>query len=193
MLALTGTLEALNDETTGEEVSVVDVVEALNSRGYGPLLIGPALITILPTGAIPGVPAVCALLIIFISAQILIKKSHPWLPKKLRDFNFKREKLLSALNKAKPYTQKVDKLIYPRIRFLTGDAAKPVIAISSILLSLAIIVLGFIPFLAALPAAGILLLGLGLSGRDGLFVILAFLICLISLSIVPVFWATITG
>ena len=179
--ALSDTLDTIRDDTDGDSISAQQLVEALNSRGYGPLLIGPALITILPTGAIPGMPDVCALIVILVSVQILFGRRHPWIPKRLARFSFSRDKFLRSLEKAKPYTQKVDKVIYPRLKYLTEPRFEPVVALVSILLSVAIMIMGFIPFLAALPASGILFLGLGLVGRDGLMLVLSFLICLASL------------
>ncbi|WP_262691963.1 exopolysaccharide biosynthesis protein [Kordiimonas aestuarii] len=179
--ALSGTLDTIRDETEGDEISVQALVEALNSRGYGPLLIGPALITILPTGAIPGVPDVCALIVLLVSLQILLKRRHPWIPARLSRFSFSRDRFIDALEKAKPYTTKVDKVIYPRLRYFTKSEFEPVGAIICILLAISISILGFIPFLAALPASGILFMGLGLVGRDGLMLVFSFIICLVSL------------
>lgn len=183
--ALTGTLDAIRDETAGEKISIGDLVDALNSRGYGPLLIGPSLITILPTGAIPGMPSLCALIIIFVSAQLLMGRSHPWLPARLSRISFGRAGFLHALEKARPYTRKIDRLIYPRFKFLIQDSFQPVIALLSIGLSIAIMILGFIPFMAILPASGILLLGLGLSARDGLLFALSFVVAAITLWLLP--------
>ncbi|WP_155859904.1 exopolysaccharide biosynthesis protein [Kordiimonas gwangyangensis] len=179
--ALTGTLDTIRDGTEGDEISVNALIEALNSRGFGPLLIGPALITILPTGAIPGMPDVCALIVILMSLQILFRRKHPWIPKRLAEFSFSRDKFLSALEKAKPYTRRVDKVIYPRLKYFAREEFEPVIAVMAILLSVCIMIMGFIPFLAALPASGILFLGLGLVGRDGLMLVFAFFIFLASL------------
>ena len=179
--ALTGTLNIIRDGTEGDEISVQALIEALNSRGFGPLLIGPALITILPTGAIPGVPDVCALIVILMSLQILFRRTHPWMPLRLADFSFSREKFLGAIEKAKPYTRKVDRVIYPRLKYFTRDVFEPVIALIAIILSVCIMIMGFIPFLAALPASGILFLGLGLVGRDGLMMVFGFIIFLGSL------------
>tara|TARA_B100001989_G_scaffold251684_1_gene231497 strand:- start:1172 stop:1762 length:591 start_codon:yes stop_codon:yes gene_type:complete len=191
--ALTQTLEVIKDDTKGQKIDVAELVEVLNSRGFGPLLVGPAIIIILPTGAIPGMPSICALLIIFVSAQILMGRSQPWIPKSLKSFSFSREKFLEALSIAKPYAQKIDKLIYPRFKFLIQDSLKPIIAIISILLSIAIMILGFIPFAAALPASGILLLGLGLTARDGLLFAISFIICIGSLALLPYGYSAIFG
>lgn len=192
-LALTDTLETIKEDTEGDKISVGDIVEALNSRGYGPLLIAPALITILPTGAIPGVPDISALLIILISVQILIGRSCPWIPSRLKDLSISRDKFLNTLDKAKVYTKAIDRYIQPRLTFLTRKEVQPVIAIICILLSIAIMILGFIPFMAALPATGILLLGLGLSGKDGLLLILSLALLIASFIAIPYLWSFIFG
>lgn len=179
--ALTGTLDSIRDGTEGSRIHVGALIEILNSRGFGPLLIGPALITILPTGAIPGMPDVCSLIIILMSLQILFRRQHPWIPKRLAAFSFSREKFLHAIEKAKPYTERVDKVIYPRLGYFVRRGFEPVIALMAIALSGCILIMGFVPFLAALPASGILFLGLGLVGRDGLMIVIAFVIFLGSL------------
>lgn len=171
---LTSTLTAIHEETqAGEHINIGDLIEALNSRGYGPLLIAPALITLLPTGAIPGVPAVCAVLIGLISIQILMGSKQPWLPQKLKDFSFSRKRFIKTLNKIKPLTKKIDRLFHPRLEFLVRHEIQPVIAILCLLLAVSIIILGWIPFLAMIPAGAILLMGLGLSTHDGLLIAIA--------------------
>tara|TARA_R100001143_G_C3324093_1_gene116228 strand:+ start:368 stop:961 length:594 start_codon:yes stop_codon:yes gene_type:complete len=191
---LTATLEAIRDDTEqGEQINVEELMGALNSRGYGPLLIGPALITVLPTGAIPGVPAISALLIIFVSVQILFKKKQPWIPTRFKDASFSRKKFVNGLEKVKPYTKKIDSLFYPRMQFLVRHEIQPLIALLCILMSICIIILGWIPFLAMLPASGILLLGLGLSAKDGLMVSISIAIMLGSLYALFTMWSSIFG
>lgn len=191
---LTDTLNAISEEAGGDEqITIGDMVETLNSRGYGPLMIAPAIITILPTGAIPGVPAICASLIIFISAQMLIGRDNPWLPRRMKDFSFSRTKLSHALGKIKPHTKFVDSLVYPRLTFMTREEIKPLIALSSIFLAIGIIILGWIPFLPLLPAIGILLLGLGLSTRDGLLIITALGVACGSAMMLYAMWTRIFG
>lgn len=183
--SITDTLETMKEETQGDTIEMGELVEILNSRGYGPILLGPALIVVLPTGAIPIVPDICALIIIFISVQILFRKQHPWLPQRLMKFSFSRVKMLKAIRWAKPWAQRLDKIFYPRFKFLVRAEFKPFVAIISILLSFAIMVLGFIPFAAMLPALGIFFLALGLTARDGLLFILSFVICGASLASLP--------
>ena len=77
-------MDDLLDKTTGE-VSVGDVVNKFESRGFGPLLLLPALIALLPTGAIPGVPSICGVTLCIICLQIAFGDEHPWLPAVLKN------------------------------------------------------------------------------------------------------------
>ncbi len=62
-------LQRLQQEAEADNVAVGTLVDALNSRGFGPLLLAPALIALLPTGGIPGVPSLCGVLIFLIAIQ----------------------------------------------------------------------------------------------------------------------------
>jgi hypothetical protein len=179
-LKITGTLDAIREDTDGEKINMYELAEALNSRGFGPLLTGPAIITILPTGAVPGVPDACALVIIFIAVQILMGRHNPWLPQRLKKISFRRRKFLSGIDKVKRYTRRVDKVVFPRLQFLTKAESQAWIALISVFLAVCISIMSFIPLLAALPAAGILFLGIGLSAKDGAFVIAGYLTAAIS-------------
>ena len=191
---LTATLELIKEESDkGDEISVEELVEALNSRGYGPLLIGPALISTLPTGAIPGMPAICGILIILISVQILFAKKHPWIPKRLKEISFSRKKFTNGLEKVKPYTKKIDSFVYPRLEFMVRPEIKPIIAFLCICLASGMIVFGWIPFLPMVAAAAILLMGLGISGRDGAFILASFGLMAISAYLFYSAWGQVMG
>jgi len=189
--SLIDTLETIKRETSGSKIKMGELVDILNSRGFGPLLLGPALIVVLPTGAIPIVADICALIILFVSAQILLRKRRPWMPARLLNFSFSRKKFLNAIEKATPWAERADKIFRPRLKYLIRRELQPLVAIISILLSLAIMVLGFIPFAAILPALGIFFLALGLTVRDGLLFVLSFVICIASLASIPFVWQVI--
>lgn len=188
---LTNLIKYICEHTQGDRIDIITLLKTLHARGFGPLLAAPSIITILPTGAIPGVPALCALLIILVCAQILRGKTHPWVPQKIKDVSFSREKFLYYADKCLPYTQMVDKLIYPRMSFLVKGKSEYLVALICILQALTIIILGFIPFAALVPAFGVLLLALSLMGRDGLLFIVALLFAVASLALVPYSIATI--
>lgn len=184
---------AIKDNSSGNDLTVKDIVEALNSRGFGPLLIGPALITILPTGAIPFVPNITALLMVLIAAQILLGRYHPWIPKRLGKMSIDRDTFLDSLKKAKPYTKKIDQYTYPRLTFLIDKHLEPLIAIMCILLAASIFLLAIIPFMAAIPSIGILLLGLSLTARDGLLMLLSLAFVIGTGVAIPYVWSAVFG
>ncbi|MBE2168540.1 MULTISPECIES: exopolysaccharide biosynthesis protein [unclassified Cobetia] len=182
---LTGLLEELDREIEGD-ISLGDILEHFNSRGFGPLLVLPALLVLLPTGAIPGVPTTCALFIVLIAGQLLLGRKMPWLPRRLACFSFEHQRLTHGVERARPWTRRLDRLLKPRLSFMTRGIAYRGIAALTILLATAMVPLELVPFAAALPAATLLLLGLGLIGEDGLIILLALLVLL--LDIATGFW-----
>lgn len=186
--ALTETLDTIQEETSGDKISLGDLVEALNHRGFGAMLIGPSLIVVLPTGGIPGVPTLCALLILLIAGQIVMGRKHPWIPKKLAERSFERGKFEKVVDTVRPYTKWVDRFFQKRFTFLTNDVAQNVIAVLCVVLALCMPPLEFLPFVAALPALAILLFGLSLSVRDGLLAAIGFVTVLLSIGIIPYYF-----
>lgn len=182
---ITETLEAIKDSSENSKISFGDIVKALNHRGFGPLIVGPALITALPTGAIPGIPAICGLFIALVCAQMVIGRPYPWLPKKLKGMSFDREQYIKNFDKVKSYTKKIDSFFHPRFKFLVSDFAQRVIAVICLFLALITIGAGFIPFLPLLPAFTILLFGVGVSVHDGLLTALGMIFLSITLIVVP--------
>ncbi len=169
------TLEVIKDETSGKKISIGDIAEILEGKGFGALLIAPSLITILPTGAIPGVPAICGLFVLMIAVQMLLSRKHLWLPTKLKECAFSREKYNNILEKSKPYLKFIDKLFYPRLKFIMNNLVQRLAGICCIALSVMMGVFGFIPLIPIVFASAILWFGVGFSTRDGLLILIGFL------------------
>jgi hypothetical protein len=180
-MGITDVLEKILDKISGENIKLGEVIRILESRGFGPLLLAPALIAMLPTGAIPGIPSICGIIIFLIAIQILIGKKHPWIPEKFKEITLEREKLARGIEKIKPTTRKLDKWFKPRLTFLTEEIATRVLALLCAIVGLSMIPLEVVPFAAALPALAVSLLAVGLITEDGaiiLFSVIAFLISL---------------
>ena len=171
---LTETLDTIKEETEGTKITFGEMLDILNSRGFGPLLIAPAVITILPTGAIPTIPTICAVFIILVSSQILIGRHYPWMPERLKGISFNRQTYRDVEEKIRPYTKKIDKLFKPRLQFLTGNISQSISALLCIGLAITMSLVELIPFLAALPAAAILMMGLSLSMKDGILMMIGY-------------------
>lgn len=170
---LTEILDDLHEGFDESRITMGEIVEHFDDRGFGPLLLAPALIAVLPTGAIPGVPAICAVFIILISGQLLLGRPHPWLPRKVREFSFSKRRFEKGYEKARPWTRRFDRLLLPRLEFLTRDIGTRVVAVISICLALTMIPLELIPLACAIPGLAIACFAIGLSARDGLFSLVA--------------------
>lgn len=169
---LTGVLDLMDDKAQGEKLTVGAIMEAFGSRGFGPLLLAAALIELLPTGGIPGVPTFVAILVILFASQLVWGRNTPWLPKKLRSKGFKRASFNKARDKIKPLTRKLDVLIKPRLSVFVTPVAARVVGIICILLALTMPPLEIVPMAGYIPAVAVALLAVGLSGHDGLIVLL---------------------
>ena len=156
-------------EEEGEDLTFGDLLDRIEERGYGPLIMFLSAFVILPTGMIPGVPAVIGIALLLIGGQMLIGRDHPWFPKFIKNFNVDGDKLDRALDKAKPWAEKLSFLLKERFCALaTGTVANRAAALVVVLSALIMIPLGFIPGLPLVFGVNLLLLGLGITGRDGL-------------------------
>lgn len=170
-MTLTGVLDRLNEAVDGDRVALGRLVEALNQRGFGPLLLAPALIAMLPTGAVPGVPTICAVTIVLTAVQLAAGKRSPWLPAWLRRRELDRHSFGRAYKVARPVTSRLDRLIRPRLVVMVAEPVPRLLALLCCLLALLMIPLELIPLAAAMPASAIAFLGLGLSARDGVLIV----------------------
>lgn len=168
---LTELLDTIHDDIDGDDINVGELVTAINSRGFGPFLLCASMITILPTGAIPGVPAITGLIIVFIAGQMLMGRAKPWLPKRIKNLSFKKEKFEKGRDIVRPYTKKIDKFVKPRIPFITNEVTERLIAVICILLAASMPIVGLVPFAAMVPALAIGIMGLGLSNYDGALIL----------------------
>ena len=172
---LTEITECLTAGAQSEKITLGHIVEQFKYRGFGPLMLVPALFVILPTGAIPMLPAFCGLILGFVCLQIVFGREHPWIPKRLEEFSISRGKLENAIQQAKPFTQKIDRVLHERLTVLTHPFSKRLAAACCCLLCIGMILIGFIPMLPAALALPVLFFGLGYIARDGLMIGLGFL------------------
>ena len=90
--SLCALLDKLAEETEGEEVSVKDLLDVVQSRSFGPVIFLLGFIAISPLTIIPGANWVVAAITLIFTAQIVLGFDHPWLPNKLLQFKFNPER-----------------------------------------------------------------------------------------------------
>lgn len=164
---ITDVLEDIAQQAHEGRLSAGDVVNAFQHRGFGPLLLAPGLLALLPTGAVPGVPTIVGLLIVLVAGQMIIGRDEPWIPQRLRAASIEASKYQRVYQKVAPATRAIDKVLRPRLTVIVRPPAPRLIAIVCVLLALSMAPLELIPFMGAVPALVISLLGLGLTAEDG--------------------------
>jgi hypothetical protein len=180
--AFSGILNQLQKAEDGDSTQLGDIVEAFNSRGFGPLLLVPSFLIIIPIiGGIPGASVLGAAIIFLISVQMLVGRSSPWIPQKLRSIEFDGDKLDKATRKTKPYAQWLDKYTGNRLTVLTQKPSIRIIAVICILLAGLMLPMAVVPMGVALPAAVMIFFALGLTVNDGLLLAIGYVFAAIVL------------
>lgn len=171
-MLLADILNEMEKDAKNGRINLGEMIERLNTRGFGPLLLAVGFIAVLPTGAIPGVSTLVAVLVILVAAQILIGWTSPWIPSKLRKITFPHSYFKKGKDKIMPAARAIDRLIKPRLAFMTSDIAVRIIAVICICIAISMPFLGLIPFALLPPGLAIVFFGLGLSAHDGLLVLI---------------------
>ncbi|NNC37759.1 MAG: exopolysaccharide biosynthesis protein [Acidimicrobiales bacterium] len=151
--------------------SLRQIIVSFGNKAFGPVLVLSGLMLMTPIAALPGMPAVLSTLILVFSAQLIMGWSHPWLPAFLTKIKLKQKDIEKTDKAVRPVLKKLDGLIRPRVFWANSENFRLATAILSILIAIAIIPLGVLPFGVALPGLIIFTLGLGIMARDGLFIL----------------------
>lgn len=166
-------LRSLVEHTEGETVSVEQLLNAVGRRAYGPLLLLVGFIAISPLTIVPGASWLTAGITLLIAGQIMIGRKLPWLPRKLLDASFPRKFLVNGVETMARPAYVMDALVCPRLAFLTEAPFVQLVAFACVIAALITFPLGFVPFGPLLPGLTIMFIGLGLTSRDGILVMLA--------------------
>lgn len=164
------------DETAkskGAKLSVREVLDAVETRSFGPLLLLAGLLGMTPVSAVPTAPSLVALVTIAMAVQLLIGRRSIWLPRFLAERTVKAESLRKTVRVATGPARLVDRVVKPRLTFLTGPPMSRLAGLVAILVAAAVPPLELLPFVAFFPFLVIATLGLGLIARDGVLVAVA--------------------
>jgi hypothetical protein len=176
-------LADLRDAFPGDEpISVRDVLKRLEGRGFGLLLLLLALPNCIPN--LPGVSTVFGVLLVAPAIQMIFGAGSPWIPKQIADMKAAPETFRKAIDWAMPMLVQVEKLVQPRLQFLTEKPATIWFGIQ--ILILAGLLSLPIPGVNMIPSFGVAFYAIALLQRDGLFAIVSFGLFVISCLLGPV-------
>lgn len=166
-------LKALVEQTTGETVTVGELLKVAGRRAHGPVLLLLGVIAVSPLTVIPGATWIVATLTVLFTLQVVIGLRHPWLPARLLQTSFDRKLLVNGVTASEKYAAMLDALVKPRLTFLTEAPFLQVVALACLGAALITYPLGLVPFAPLLPGLTILLFGLAITARDGAVLVLA--------------------
>lgn len=154
----------------------------LSSRGFGLLLLLFALPLTIPLPVPPGYTTVLGSPLVIFSVQMFVGKSSPGIPGWLGRRRLSRTLLATFIEKTSPALVSIEKVLRPRFVWATDSKmAERIAGLMCLILAISITIP--LPLTNFVPAIGIAIIALGLLGRDGLFVVIGFIIGIIGLSI----------
>jgi hypothetical protein len=156
-------------EGADEGVKLGLLVSAVGRRAYGPLLLVLGLFAISPATVVPGMTWLTALLTLLVAGQMAVGMKRPWLPKAFLNLKVPRQALFKGLEAARPWADRIDGVLRPRWQFMAQPPFVIVIALIIMATSLITIPLGLIPFAPLLPGLAVVIFGLGMTAKDGLW------------------------
>lgn len=163
--------KADNDDTP-DKLTLGEVLDSVGRRTYGPLLLVIGLIAVSPLTALPGTTWFVAVLTLLVAGQMVLGMKGFWLPRKAREMGLPRDSVKAVVEKCRGAAKVVDALLKPRLTFLSKPPLVNVVALFVVAAALITFPLGLIPLAPAAPGLAVVFFGLGMTARDGLWLLL---------------------
>lgn len=171
---LAGLLERLEKAGDGDRpVTIADIRDCFGDRSFGPFLLIVGLIGSTPASGIPAFPSIIGITVLLTAGQMAIGLRHIWLPDALLRRSISRDRFRKAIGFLRRPAGVIDKVIRPRLTFLTTSPASRLLAACCCLIAVTTPPLELVPATSAIPAAIIATFGLALTTRDGVMAIVA--------------------
>ena len=165
-------LDSLLSETSGETVTLGELMRIVERRSFGAVILLLGVIAISPLTIVPGATWTVAAVTLMFSLQLMFAR-HPVLPKQLMTMKMPRPALESFVRSMRQAAHIADNITGPRLIFLTQQPFVIAVGIVCVLASLVTFPLGLVPLGPVLPGLSIVLMGIGLTARDGVFLFLS--------------------
>jgi hypothetical protein len=158
------------DESVGP-VTIHQALDALGDRSFG----GVMLLLALPALVLPpGISAVLGAPRLLVCAQLLLLRPRPWLPSLVGRCGLRRARAERVFAKAIPILARAESWTRPRLPQLLFPLHEQIIALAGMSMSLALILP--LPLAHTASALGISAFGIGLIERDGVAIVVGWLL-----------------
>ncbi|MFG6137986.1 exopolysaccharide biosynthesis protein [Halomonas sp. B23F22_10] len=170
-----------------DDVSLEAILDTVGRRSFAPFLLVAGLVTLAPViGDIPGVPTLMATLVVLVAAQLLVGREHFWLPRFLLERRVSRSRFVRVTDWMARPARWVDRYLRTRLVWLTRAPAHLPVALTCLLIGLAMPPMELVPFSANGGGLALTLFGLALLAEDGLMALVAYLLTGTTLALVVI-------
>ena len=157
-------------------VTVGDILEAVGTRSFAPLLMLTGTLLVSPLSGIPLFPTTMALVVLLVSVQMLVGRRHFWLPSWLLTRALRRQSLLRGIDWLQRPCAIIDRYLQPRFTYLVGRSSQAFIALLCLLIVVMMPVMELIPFSSSIAGIALCAFGLALVALDGLMVLVGYVV-----------------
>jgi hypothetical protein len=182
--AIVSRLEEVSDR---DQVPLQDLVESCGAASFVPALMVPALLVVTPLSGIPLISSICGITIALISAQMLWKRDHLWLPGFVMTRQVPGQKLRGAFQRMQSIARFLDRHTRDdRFHQLVGRGGRVVPQALCVIAGGLMPVLELVPFSSSILGTAVLCFSVAMLTRDGLFVVFG-LVIMAGLALIPFF------
>lgn len=179
----------LGDVTSGNKITLNEIVETLGSRSYGFLFIIMALLTLLPTWLIPGVPILVTIITCLIAGQMFRGEDAASVPAIVGGVSFSRKLIKKLLDAYEPHREKIEQYVHPRMPELFTPEVSRIVAGVAMFYAISLLPLMFVSWAVMIPSAALIVMGAGIMVRDGWLLLGSVGVMFTSLVFLPLFLA----
>lgn len=173
-------LNKIYNKNTDDNIKVGILLKSVDTGGFALLILLFSLFLVIPTP--PPIATIAGVVIMFFSFQMAIGLQQVWLPKFITEKSIKRKTLAFIVEKSSSYLYKLERFTRRRFTFMNSLIAERIIGV--VIFVLATITLTPIIFANSVPGTAIILISFGLLNKDGLLVIIGFIIGFLSIFVV---------
>lgn len=176
-------------ERPGETLCLGEVVETFGQQAFGPVMFLFALINMMPWP--PGGTTLTGAPLLLLSFELAIGRDDLWVPRWTERVSVKRPLFRKFNGRLKRWLKLTERLSRPRLPALTGQVGRVLIGLACTFLSIVLV----LPVWGAnlLPAVAVGFFSLGVMQRDGLAVILGWLLTGATIAVLFLAWRVIVA
>lgn len=163
-----------------DNIKIGTLLKSIDSGGFALLNLIFSIILMIPLP--PPIAIIAGLIVMFLSFQMIIGMKEVWLPKIIMEKSIKRTTLTVIVEKSTIYLYKLERFTRRRFTFVSNPITERIIG--AFIFFLAGITLTPIVFANTIPGLAIILISFGMINKDGLMVIIGFIVGIFSIFVV---------